>query len=134
MDEMDEDSFCRSNNRDFTDPFAFQNYRFGCCTSLSDLGWCVTLPTRVGSSPEDPVGNTRLSSALRYINKTEGNPVSILFTNLNSSCNSNYDSTSRSESNLKRYKTFRWLTILPQINSLKSISLTHWLAPCGATQ
>lgn len=25
---MDEDSFCRSNNRDFTDTFAFQNYRF----------------------------------------------------------------------------------------------------------
>lgn len=39
--------------------------------------------------PEDPVGNTRLSSALRYINKTEGNPVSILFPDLNSSCNSN---------------------------------------------
>lgn len=34
----------------------------------------------------------------------------------------------------KIYMTFRWLMILPQINSLKSISLTHWLAPCGATQ
>lgn len=88
MDEMDEDSFCRSNNRDFTDPFAFQNYRFD-AAPVSQTSVGVTLPTRVGSPPEDPVGNTRLSSALRYINKTEGNPVSILFPDLNSSCNSN---------------------------------------------
>ena len=45
MDKMDEDSFCRSNNRDFTDPFAFQNYRFDAVpVSQTSVGVWLSLP------------------------------------------------------------------------------------------